>query len=82
MVISNNPTNDTDATNKRYVDTLFNRRVLTSNISPRQQVQYQAQNGYEIVNMIVGRKRSRDGFIFFQYNESLNYQFFMHPNGL
>lgn len=80
VVILNDPANDTDATNKRYVDTLFARRVQNSTINAASQLQYSAQAGYEIINVMVGRKRN-DGYIFFQYDTSLKYQLFMHPNG-
>lgn len=80
VVILNEPTSATDATNKRYVDTLFNRRVVNSTINAAAQFQYTAQTGYEIVNIMVGRKRN-DSYIFFQYTTNLNYQLFMHPNG-
>ena len=75
-----NPTNDTDAANKRYVDTLFNRRVENATINVGAQAQFRAQSGYEIVNVMVGRKRN-DNYMFFAHTEQLNFQVFLHTNG-
>lgn len=76
--IANNTTSITNLQTK--VDTLFNRRVVNHTINPATQTQFRAQNGYEIVNVLVGRIRN-DGFIFFDYSSSLNFQTFLHPNG-
>ena len=78
---TNITTNTTTITNlQTKVNTLFNRRVEDTAIGVAAQKQFRAQSGYEIVNVMVGRKRN-DGFVFFTYNENLNFQVFLHPNG-
>lgn len=74
------PTADTNAATKQYVDTLFNRRVQNATINVGAQTQFRAQSGYEIVNVMVGRKRN-DNYMFFTHNEQLNFQVFVHTNG-
>lgn len=74
------PTADSNAAPKQYVDTLFNRRVENTTINVGAQKQFRAQTGYEIVNVMIGRKRN-DNYMFFTYNEQLNFQVFSHPNG-
>ena len=38
-------------------------------------------NGYEIISVMVGRKRNSDGYYFFQYHTNLNFQVFLHTDG-
>ena len=78
---TNITTNTTSITNlQTKVDTLFNRRVEDTTINVGAQKQFRAQPGYEIVNVMVGRKRN-DNYMFFTYTDQLNFQVFLHPNG-
>ena len=75
------PTTNTDAATKQYVDNKIQKRVI--DISNRQGNTYTIQpaNGYEIISVMVGRKRNSDGFYFFQYHTNLNFQVFLHTDG-
>ena len=78
---ANITTNTTSITNlQTKVNTLFNRRVVDATINVGAQSQFRATSGYEIVNVMVGRKRN-DTYIFFTYDQQLNFQVFVHPNG-
>ena len=74
------PTNDTDAANKRYVHNFINYREQQATISTNNQVQINPTSGYQIISVRVARKRS-EGYWFFEYNVSLNFQLFIHTNG-
>ena len=60
------PTANTNAATKEYVDNRIKRRVL--NITNRQGSTYTIEptSGYEIINVMVERKRTSDNFYFFQ----------------
>ena len=75
------PTSNTNAATKQYVDTKIRKRVL--DITNRQSNTYTIEpvQGYEILSVMVGRKRNSDGFYFFQYNANLNFQVFLHTDG-
>ena len=57
---------------KRVID-IQNRQGGTYTIQPA--------NGYEIISVMVGRKRNSDGYYFFQYHTNLNFQVFLHTDG-
>ena len=75
------PAANTDATTKQYVDNRIKKRVLT--ITNRQGNTYTIQptSGYEIISLMVGRKRTAEGYYFFNYQSTLNFQLFMDSNG-
>ena len=75
------PTANTNAATKEYVDNKIRKRVL--NITNRQNNTYTIEpvQGYEILSVMVGRKRNSDGFYFFQYHANLNFQVFLHSDG-
>ena len=75
------PTADTNAATKQYVDNKIRKRVI--DIQNRQGTTYTIEpvQGYEILSVMAGRKRSSDGFYFFQYHANLNFQLFLHTDG-
>ena len=75
------PANNTDAATKQYVDTKIRKRVI--DIQNRQNNTYTIEpvQGYEILSVMVGRKRTSDSFYFFQSNINLNFQVFLHTDG-
>ena len=75
------PTTNTNATTKEYVDTKIRKRFI--DITNRQNNTYTIEpvQGYEILSVMVGRKRNSDGFYFFQSNINLNFQVFLHTDG-
>ena len=75
------PAAEQDATNKRYVDNKIQKRVI--NIVNRQNSTYTIEPtaGYEILSVMVGRKRTSDNFYFFQSHINLNFQVFLHTDG-
>ena len=75
------PTANTNATTKEYVDTKIRKRVI--DVQNRQNNTYTIEpvQGYEILSVMVGRKRTSDNFYFFQYHANLNFQVFLHTDG-
>ena len=75
------PTANTNAATKEYVDNKIQKRVL--DITNRQNNTYTIEptSGYEIISVMVGRKRTSDNFYFFQYHANLNFQVFLHTDG-
>ena len=75
------PTANTNAATKEYVDSKIRTRVL--DIQNRQSNTYTIEpvQGYQILSVMVGRKRNSDGFYFFQYHTNLNFQVFLHSDG-
>ena len=75
------PTVDTNAATKQYVDDKIRKRVI--DIENRQNNTYTIEpvQGYEILSVMVGRKRTSDSFYFFQSNINLNFQVFLHTDG-
>ena len=75
------PTANTNATTKEYVDNRIKKRVLTITNTQGNTHTIQPTQGYEIINVMVGRKRNSDGFYFFHYHANLNFQLFLHTDG-
>ena len=75
------PTANSNATTKEYVDNKIQKRVLTITNTAGNTYTIQPTAGYEIISVMVGRKRTSDGFYFFQYNANLNFQLFLHTDG-
>ena len=75
------PTANTNAATKQYVDNKIRKRVL--DITNRQNNTYTIEpvQGYEILSVMVGRKRTSDNFYFFQHHANLNFQVFLHTDG-
>ena len=76
-----NPTAVTDAATKQYVDNRIQKRVLTVTNTAGNTYTIQPTAGYEIISVMVGRKRTAEGYYFFNYHSTLNFQLFMDGNG-
>ena len=74
------PTANTNATTKEYVDNRIKKRIIDRTITAGNSFVITPTQGYEIVNVMVGRKRSSDGYYFFQYQSSLNFQLFFNTS--
>ena len=75
------PANNTDAATKQYVDNRIKKRVLTITNTAGNTYTIQPTAGYEIISVMAGRKRTAEGYYFFNYQSSLNFQLFMDSNG-
>ena len=75
------PTANTNATTKEYVDNKIQKRVYTTTNTQGNTHTIQPTSGYEIISVMVGRKRNSDGYYFFQYHANLNFQLFLHTDG-
>ena len=75
------PTANTNATTKEYVDNKIRKRVIDIQNTQGNTYTIEPVQGYEILSVMVGRKRTSDGYYFFQYNANLNFQLFLHTDG-
>ena len=75
------PAANTDAATKQYVDNRIKKRVLTITNTQGNTYTIQPTQGYEIISIMVGRKRTAEGYYFFNYQSTLNFQLFMDANG-
>ena len=75
------PAANTDAATKQYVDNRIKKRVLTITNTAGNTYTIQPTTGYEIISLMVGRKRTAEGYYFFNYQTSLNFQLFMDSSG-
>lgn len=66
---------------KQYVNDKIQKRVLDITNTQGNTYIIQPANGYEIISVMVGRKRTTDGYYFFQYHSTLNFQVFLHTDG-
>ena len=80
-IIVPTPTANTDATSKEYVDNRIKKRVLTITNTAGNTYTIQPTTGYEIISVMVGRKRTAEGYYFFNYQSSLNFQLFIDSSG-
>ena len=74
------PAANTDAATKQYVDNRIKTRTLNQNIGVGTTFNIDPTSGYQIVSIMVARKRSSDSFYFFTHNINLNFQAFMKTN--
>ena len=74
------PAANTDAATKQYVDNRMKTRTLNQNIGVGTTFNIDPTSGYQIVSVIVARKRSSDSFYFFTHNVNLNFQAFLKNN--
>ena len=74
------PTANQDAANKQYVDNRIKTRTLTQTINTNSSFTVAPTQGYQIVNIMIGRKRTSDNYFFFIYHESLNFQFYVNSS--
>ena len=75
------PAANTDAATKQYVDNRIKKRVLTITNTQGNTYTIQPTSGYEIISLMVGRKRTAEGYYFFNYQSTLNFQLFMDSGG-
>ena len=70
------PAANTDAATKQYVDNRIKYRTINTNINASSTYSVEPTSGYQVINVMVGRKRSNDGMYFFEYQTTLNKQVF------
>ena len=82
---SNNETNITNLTTngatKQELNAKIQKRVIDANIPRSNTYTIEPTPGYEIINIMVGRRRSAEGYYFFTYQTNLNFQLFLHTDG-
>ena len=66
---------------KQYVNEKIQKRVIDVSNTQGNTYTINPAPGYEIISVMVGRKRTSDGFYFFQYHANLNFQLFLHTDG-
>ena len=74
------PAANTDAATKQYVDNRMKTRTLNQNIGVGTTFNIDPTSGYQIVSVMVARKRTSDSFYFFTHNVNLNFQSFLKNN--
>ena len=75
------PAANTDAATKQYVDNRIKTRTETQTINANSTYVINPTAGYQVVSVMVGRKRTTDNFYFFQSHINLNFQVFLHTDG-
>ena len=75
------PTANTNATTKEYVDNRIKKRIIDANIPRSNTYTIEPTPGYEIISVMAGRRRSAEGYYFFNYQTNLNFQLFLHTDG-
>ena len=71
------PAANTDAATKQYVDNRMKKRIEAVNINANNTYTINPTSGYEIISVMVGRKRTSDGYYFFEHPTTLNKQVFL-----
>ena len=71
----------TNGATKQELNAKIQKRVYTTTNTQGNTHTIQPTNGYEIISVMVGRKRNSDGFYFFTYHTNLNFQLFLHSDG-
>ena len=71
------PAANTDAATKQYVDNRIKFRIVDATINASSTYNVEPTAGYQIINVMVGRKRPSDNFYFFEYPTTLNKQVFL-----
>lgn len=74
------PAANTDAATKQYVDNRIKTRTLTQTINTNSSFTVVPTQGYQLVNVMIGRKRTSDNYFFFTYHETLNFQFYVNSS--
>ena len=74
------PAANTDAATKQYVDNRIKTRTLTQTINTSSSFTVAPTQGYQLVNVMIGRKRTSDNYFFFTYHETLNFQFYVNSS--
>ena len=71
------PAANTDAATKQYVDNRIKTRTETQTINVNSTYVINPTSGYQVVSVMVGRKRTSDNYYFFEYPTTLNKQVFL-----
>ena len=71
------PAANTDAATKQYVDNRIKTRTEAITINANNTYTINPTSGYQIINVMVGRKRTSDNYYFFEYQTTLNKQVFL-----
>ena len=71
------PAANQDAANKQYVDNRIKTRTETQTINVNSTHIINPTSGYQVVSVMVGRKRTSDNYYFFEYPTTLNKQVFL-----
>ena len=83
--VNQNTTNITNLQNnsatKQELNAKIQKRVIDANIPRANTYTIEPTPGYEIINIMVGRRRSAEGYYFFTYQSNLNFQVFLHTDG-
>ena len=74
------PAANTDAATKQYVDNRIQKRIITQTVNVGSSYTISPTSGYEIISVMVGRKRTSDSFYFFTHNVNLNFQVYLQNN--
>lgn len=74
------PSANTDAATKQYVDNRIKTRTLTQTINTNSSFTVVPTQGYQLINVMIGRKRTSDSYFFFTYHETLNFQFYVNSS--
>ena len=72
---------NTNSATKQELNAKIQKRVIDANISRGNTYTIEPTSGYEIISVMVGRKRSAEGYYFFTYQNNLNFQVFLHTDG-
>ena len=83
--VNQNETNITNLQNnsatKQELNAKIQKRVIDANIPRSNTYTIEPTQGYEIISVMVGRRRSAEGYYFFTYQTNLNFQLFLHTDG-
>ena len=71
------PAANTDAATKQYVDNRIKTRTEAITVNANSTYIITPTTGYQIINVMVGRKRTSDGMYFFEHPTTLNKQVFL-----
>ena len=71
------PVANTDAATKQYVDNRIKTRTETQTINVNSTYVINPTSGYQVVSVMVGRKRTSDNYYFFEHPTTLNKQVFL-----
>ena len=71
------PAANTDAATKQYVDNRIKTRTETPTINVNSTYTINPTSGYQVVSVMVGRKRTSDNYYFFEHPTTLNKQVFL-----
>ena len=71
----------TNGATKQELNAKIQKRVIDANIPRSNTYTIEPTPGYEIIGVMVGRRRTAEGYYFFTYQTNLNFQVFLHTDG-